>query len=423
MVRARLRQLAGSRDARNSGWMALGLSARLVTQALYFILIARSLGAREYGLFVGSAALVSLITPFASCGTGNLLVQEVSRRPQSFSAYWGLAVRTTLLAAFPVGVIAFAVASLVLPPAASVLLLLSILASDVLFARLIDVSGQAFQAFGELGRTAVTSLSVSLLRLAAAAWLLTIVGGGTAGEWAILYLLTSLVAAVGCTVWVSRTHGAPDFRSRMTRSQFSQGFHFSLTQSAQLAYSDSDKALLVRMASSDVAGAYASAFRVVEIAWLPVRAVLWSSYARFFKLGEDSPRAALKHALRLLSIGGAYGMLVAASLFALAPLFPLVVGSEFALAVEVLRGLALLVLLRTVHYVLGDALTGSGFHRIRSWLQVGAAAVNIALNMTLIPAFSWRGAVWSALATDALLALAMLWIATVRLSPPAPRLQ
>ena len=65
--------------ARNSGWMFLGFGLRIVVQAGYFILIARALGPQQYGAFVGVVALVSIIAPFATMGSGNLLVKNVSR--------------------------------------------------------------------------------------------------------------------------------------------------------------------------------------------------------------------------------------------------------------------------------------------------------------------------------------------------------
>ncbi len=58
--------LRKSRLARNTVWMALGQGLRLVIQALYFVLIARSLGAVNYGAFIGVVALVGIVYPFAT---------------------------------------------------------------------------------------------------------------------------------------------------------------------------------------------------------------------------------------------------------------------------------------------------------------------------------------------------------------------
>src|SRR5258708_6345537 len=90
--------LRKSRLAQNTLWMSLGQGFRLIIQALYFVVIARSLGAANYGAFVGVVALVGILFPFATLGSGNLLVKNVSRDASLFSLYWGRALATTAAA-------------------------------------------------------------------------------------------------------------------------------------------------------------------------------------------------------------------------------------------------------------------------------------------------------------------------------------
>jgi O-antigen/teichoic acid export membrane protein len=58
-----------------------------------------------------------------------------------------------------------------------------------------------------------------------------------------------------------------------------------------------------------------------------------------------------------------------------------------------------------VHFFLSDALSGAGHQGLRSAIQIGVALFNVLINFWLIPAYSWRGAAWSSIASDALLAL------------------
>jgi O-antigen/teichoic acid export membrane protein len=71
---------------------------------------------------------------------------------------------------------------------------------------------------------------------------------------------------------------------------------------------------------------------------------------------------------------------------------------------EALRWLAVLPILKVVHFFLSDALTGAGFQGIRSAIQIGVAIFNVLINLWIIPLYSWRGAAWSSIASDALLA-------------------
>ena len=59
---------------RSTGWMTAGLAAAAVMQAVYFVVIARTLGAREFGAFAGALAFVSLAAPFAGPGVSNVVV-------------------------------------------------------------------------------------------------------------------------------------------------------------------------------------------------------------------------------------------------------------------------------------------------------------------------------------------------------------
>jgi O-antigen/teichoic acid export membrane protein len=63
--------------------------------------------------------------------------------------------------------------------------------------------------------------------------------------------------------------------------------------------------------------------------------------------------------------------------------------------------------LKAMHYFLSDTLTGAGHQGVRTSLQASVAALNVLLNLWIIPAYSWRGAAWSSIASDSALALSV----------------
>jgi O-antigen/teichoic acid export membrane protein len=83
---------------------------------------------------------------------------------------------------------------------------------------------------------------------------------------------------------------------------------------------------------------------------------------------------------------------------------PLILGPEYRYTAEALRWLALLPVLKVMHYFLSDSLTGAGYQGVRTCIQGGVALFNVLINLWIIPAYSWRGAAWSSIASDALLA-------------------
>ena len=78
-ITEKLERVKTSALAKNSGWMFLGYGLKILSQAGYFVLIARALGPSQFGAFVGAVALIGLVAPFGGLGLGNVLVQEVSR--------------------------------------------------------------------------------------------------------------------------------------------------------------------------------------------------------------------------------------------------------------------------------------------------------------------------------------------------------
>jgi hypothetical protein len=75
-IRFRARQLIGSQLARNATWIFLGQGMSVVCQAVYFIVLARMLGALQYGLYAGALALVMLLAQYCTLGSPTTLVQD-----------------------------------------------------------------------------------------------------------------------------------------------------------------------------------------------------------------------------------------------------------------------------------------------------------------------------------------------------------
>lgn len=409
-------RLRRSRFVQNSGWMLAGQGLRIVVQAVYFVIIARALGASQYGGFVGVAALIAVLAPFATWGAGNVMIKNVARRPSTFQHFWGAALHATALSAGILGVVAWAAARLVLSQTVPTVLVVEIIVADLLFARLVDLGGQAFQAHDRLSRTATTQFAISAIRLVAALLLATLVPGrATASQWGALYLAASAVSAAVTLYWAFRELGFPDWAARLTRPQLAEGFHFSVTNSAASIYADIDKTMLARMATLEAAGFYAAAYRILDVSFVPIRSILFAAYGRFFSAGESGVRGAIRYARKLVAAGVVYSVFAALAIYALAPIVPRFLGPEYARSVIVLQMLCVLPLLRTLHYFAADALTGADRQGLRSGVQAVIAVGNVLLNLVLIPRYTWRGAVWSSIASDGMLA-ACLWVAVAVLS-------
>jgi O-antigen/teichoic acid export membrane protein len=164
-----------------------------------------------------------------------------------------------------------------------------------------------------------------------------------------------------------------------------------------------------RLGSLEATGVYAAAYRLVDMAFLPVGSLLIVTYARFFQHGVQGVRATARYARRLLALGASYGFTASLGLYLLAPALPHILGEQYRESVAAVRWLSVLPLLKAVHYFGADALTGAGYQGVRTMVLVVVAAANILLNLTLIPAYSWRGAAMATVISDGLMGVG-IWV-------------
>lgn len=393
--------------ARNSGWMFLGYGMKIVVQAGYFILIARALGPEQYGAFVGVVALVALAGPFVGVGAGNLLVKNVARDKALFSEYWGNALFLTAVSSILLVAVILGTARLLLPHSIPWSLILLISVADMVAVRCAEIGGQCFQAIEEMRHTATLTLLPAILRLIGAAIVFVHWHRASALVWGWFYMGA---AVVSCVVAIPLAHvkvGRPRLALRRIPAELAEGFYFGTSQCAQTVYNDIDKTMLARLSTLDATGIYGAAYRLIDVSFTPVRSVLNAAYANFFRHGQGGIASTFTFARKLLPKMMAYSLLIFFALFFAAPVVPYVLGAEYARTTEALRWLALLPFFKSMHYFLADSLTGAGYQGVRTAGQIGVAIFNILLNFWLIPAYSWRGAAWSSLASDGALVVTM----------------
>jgi O-antigen/teichoic acid export membrane protein len=406
--------------------MLTGQASKLLLQGLYFILIGRALGSRQYGAFIGVAALIAVLAQFATWGSGMMMLRSVSRDRATFPRAWGNALLMTSGLSVVVLLLVFSLAHFFF--SAQLLLLLPFVAlADTFCAKLVELSSQAFQAFHRLRDTAQITALTSAIRLAAAALLffhyrVVVSSAGvlaTALVWAKLYLAASVMAAMVAVLLVTIRLGPPRF-GRIGRQYWSEGLGFSVAYSTTSIYNDVDKAMLASLGELRAAGIYGTAYRIIDIACVPITAVHAAAMPRFFARGHEGPRALRGFVNRLLSRTSLYAIAAAVALAGGAGLVPLLMGPSYTGSVSAIRWLCLLPLLRSFHLAAGDCITATSSQWWRTTSQLLAALFNLLLNFLLIPKWSWEGAAVASLLTDGALAVTN-WLILNHLSTRKPR--
>jgi O-antigen/teichoic acid export membrane protein len=295
----------------------------------------------------------------------------------------------------------------VLPQEIPLLLVALIGIADLFLLGVVTLAGRAFQSVEQLHQTSRLQVILSIMRVSAALLLVGFVRDPGALVWSAFYCGSTAAAALYSCACVRKHLGPAGVGLELLQGKLREGFYFAVSLSSQTVYNNIDKTMLTRLATLDAVGIYATAYRIIDMAFQPVSALLASTYARFFQHGASGLAATTGFAKRLLPFSTAYGVLSGMVLVLAAPLLPFVLGQSYARSVEALWWLSPIVLMRSVHYFLADSLTGAGFQGTRTAVQLVIAAQNVLLNMWLIPAYGWRGAAWASLASDGMLAVCL----------------
>ena len=393
--------------ARNAGWMFAGQGLSFVTQGLYFVLLARLLGSAQYGLLSGAAAIVAMVSQYSTLGSGLVFVRYVSLDQSRFREYWGnILLCTAILSSLLVLALYACGAWLIGKQGVPVLVLIAI--GDCCFSQLSTCASQVFQAFERMHTTAALSLLTNLFRLLLAAIMLAWFHHASAWQWAVASLLVSALGVAVALLIVTVRFGLPKFLPRLLWNRAGEGLVFAVSNSTTSMYNDIDKAMMGHFGMNIANGVYSVAYRIINIAAMPVASIHSAAFPRFFKEGVKGVSATQMLARKILNRTSLLGFAATVTLFLLAPVIPYFVGPSFTPSVAALRWLCLIPFLRCFHRSAGDAMTGAGYQNIRLITQVIASGFNFSINLFLIPKYSWLGAAWASLLTDGGLAL-MNW--------------
>ncbi|MFE9202079.1 lipopolysaccharide biosynthesis protein [Micromonospora sp. NPDC007230] len=424
---APVRPAAGRGDGflRKSGKFLTGTLLRTVAQGALFVLLAREMSIDKYGLFVGVTALVAVVSPFASAGAPSLIIQNFADSPSDWPRHLARGLFLSTIFGSGATVLVAAAGLAIWGADVGLVDLLCLAFADLVAWRLIEAVGASIHVRGRVLLASLLPAFLHLSRLAGAVALAMSGGPITLHGWATTSVVLSVVVCLPVVLGGLRGagHGALSVRGSLTQAR--TGMLFAVGLSAQSIYNDIDKVMLSRIGTAESAAIYAAAYRVVDLAYTPARSMGAIAYPRFFEAGRDGPRGALRMARGLLPRFLAFSVPVSLLLVALAWMMPLVFGPDFEAATPALQGLSALLVLKSLHYLAADALSGARLQGRRTVCQISVGVINVLLNLWLIPTYGWQGAIASSLVCDALLAI-LLWgclAAAVRRDPagtPAP---
>lgn len=408
-IKVKVTNLFRSSLARDTLWMLFSKLFNIVMQTAYFVIIARMLGKENYGSFVAVTAVANLVFPFVPLGSEHLLVKNVSTNQATFSTNWGNGLVLSIVNGTFLTLLLFLLSPVLFPGNIPWVAILLILVADLICLALLDLGSKSLLASNMVNKTAQLEVLGTCSKLLAALSLLVFFSNPSVNTWSYLYCISSVVMTVITILLITKMLGLPRPIFSELKSNLVQGFYFSISTSANNINANLDKSMLSKISGVGATGIYASAYRFIDVANSPLLALFGATYTRFFQHGASGVRGSLNFGKRLLPVLTFYAIATVVGFWLIAPFIPLILGEDYRDAIGALLWLSPLPAIACFHYLAADILTGAGHQKSRSIVQVGAALVNVVLNIILIPLFSWKGAACATIISDSL-RLVCLWL-------------
>lgn len=414
-LNSKANNLLHSKTLKNSLTILRSFAIRLLVQGVYFVILARIFEPERYGAYVGIVAIVSIFIPFASFGSGEVLIQNVSRNQNLFREYWGTTILKTLV--FGSGLISLilVIYNFVSIPSISILSVFLVALANLIFLRLNDTTRDVFIAVGLMNYTARSIILVSVNRFFAAIVFIAFFEQPTVLNWCILYCIATFLASLMSSYLVVKQLDYPKFNLANITKELRLGFSFAVSVSAQNIYNDLDKSMLAKLSTLEATGIYGAAYHILNVAFTPIQSVALASFRKFFQQGAFGIKGSFALCKRLLPMSLGYSLVAIIGLVVCAPLIPILLGAEYQDSAWALMWLSPAIFFKTMHFFAADTLTGANYQSVRSTAQVLVAIVNGLLNFWLIPIYSWHGAIWATIVSEFLLTV-FLWGAIYRYS-------
>jgi O-antigen/teichoic acid export membrane protein len=396
-----------STTLRNS---VLVVGARAVAKLAVFVvvvLIWRHLGADQYGRFATMIVYVTLVGVVADLGLQTVFIRDASRDRTVLPRYLANLLSARLLLSI-VALVILAVALRALSPSlfpytlAAFTLLLTTSYSSLLRA--------VFYIRGRLGYEAIAIVGEALLLLA-----LTIVAVDRHASWdaflwvyAITYLFTCLFA-FGVIRWRWHERVTIGLEPAFVRRLLAAGLPLALAFTITTIYAQLDVVLLQLFKNFQVVGWYSAANKYIDaVAWLPQSAMGAVFPALSLLSAGDRRRLAFAYekSYKMLAI---LGLPLAIGIGVTADSIVHITGG-FEQSIPALRILAPSVALLFVNNAFIYTLTAINRQLDFTRLALATLAVNVVLNLLLIPPYGYLGAAAASTITEAALFAGGWWL-------------
>ncbi len=314
----------------SSGSLILASAAQLVT----FAVLARFLGASEFGLFITIMAVTSIAVHVCGMGGAECLLRRVAQNKAIYPAMLG----HNLILITISGALLVAAGMIILPfwitfsddPVTSNTDMFLYLITNIVLLRLILLVEAIYIGHSNFKAANLSVVGFAFARTLAAIFGCVVFGVSTIHGWAWWQFFCHLLVLLVYWAILLRL-GKPQFR--LVREEIKLGIFFATPFIFRSLRQNIDLLLLGLLLSPAIIGSYGVARRIVDSSYLNIDAMNRLLYPRLARLSANGIDKAWPLAKKALFIALGIAFFTAIVIYCLAPYLPLIFGHEYQLMV------------------------------------------------------------------------------------------
>lgn len=404
---ARLERMTGvsamlkRRVLNNSAWLIGDKVLRLGLGLVVTVWLARHFGPEAFGVWNYAIAFVALFGAVATLGMDGVVVRELVRDGADAGAILGTATSMRLATSAALGAAATLSMYWIREDGWLPTLLVALNAAALVFqaSQVLDFHFQARMH----SRPAV--IATNMAYVAAMLVRLALLAGNARIEWlgATLVLEAALAAYLLWRAWRTDTAVRPHWHwhTPTARLLLRESWPLILSSLAVIVYMRVDQIMLASMAGDLEVGQFSAALRIAEVWYFIPMSVATAAFPLMMKRRGESAEA-YERIVQTLYDGMAWlGLIVATLTTLLAPwLVDLLYGGAYHHAADVLTVQIWAGIIVSMSFVHSRWLLAEGLQWYGLVYTLCGAALNVGLNLWLIPRMGAVGAAWATLATQ-----------------------
>ncbi len=389
------------RIARNTSFLTISQIINYGEGFIYVLLLARYLGPEGLGVLNFAVALIAVVNVFASFGLMTITTRDVARDTSLASKYAANIIPLQLLLALATSglIVVIVNAAGYSQQTIYIVYILSIgMIVNSLYAPLMAI----FQAFERLEYQAVSLVLGSVVQLCGAVIAIQLHLNVVA--FALVSLVTTVITIAYIYAISVRRFFVPRFEADFTfwKSALTEAWPMAALSVGVIIYFRVDVIMISFIKGTTAVGFYSVAYALSE-ASLVVPSMFFLSLfpimSRLYQASKTSFRDTCAVSMRYL-LYLALPMAFFVTLWA-KPIVPLLYGASFGPSVVALQILIWAAAIMYVSMVSGNAFVAANLQQLFMKITYVMIAVNVSLNVILIPMYSYIGASFATVVTEA----------------------